>query len=98
MLRPARRWDQLGGEPVLTGYLRAAMQRAEYEKLEDGTYYGEIPGLQGVWGNASTLEACRRDLQEGLEDWLLVGIRLGHDLSALDGMDLNAPSAAPVVC
>ena len=73
------------------------MQRAEYDKLEDGTYYGEIPGLQGVWGNASTLEACRRDLQEGLEDWILVGIRLGHHLPVLDGIDLNGPRAVSMV-
>jgi predicted RNase H-like HicB family nuclease len=79
---------------MLTEYIRAAMQRAEYEKLEDGTYYGEIPGLQGVWGNSGSLEGCRQELQEVLEDWILLGIRLGHHLPVLDGIDLNAPSAA----
>lgn len=79
---------------MLTEYIRAAMARAEYEKIEDGTYYGEILGLQGVWGNALTLDACRTDLQEVLEDWILVGIRLGHEIPVLDGIDLNAPSAA----
>jgi predicted RNase H-like HicB family nuclease len=76
---------------VLTAYINAAMARAHYELLpEDKTFYGEIPGLQGVWANAETLEACRQELQEVLEDWLLVGLRLGHSIPVLDQIDLNA--------
>ena len=48
----------------------AAMQRARYEILpDDGTFYGEIPGLNGVWANEPTLEACRDELRSVLEDW-----------------------------
>jgi len=68
---------------VLTEYIQAALDRAEYEKLEDGTYYGEIPGLQGILANAATLEACRGQLREVLEDWILLGLRLGHPLPIL---------------
>ena len=53
-------------------YLDKAMQGAEYELIEDGTYFGSIPGFPGVWGNAKTLEACRRDLLGALEGWLLL--------------------------
>ena len=49
---------------MLTEYISAAMERAEYERLDDGTHYGEIPGLQGVWANAATTDGCRRELQE----------------------------------
>jgi predicted RNase H-like HicB family nuclease len=76
---------------MLTAYIRAAMQRATYEKLGGGSYYGEIPGLQGVWADAPTLEACRDELQEVLEDWLLLGLRLGHPLPVIEGIDLAAP-------
>jgi len=69
-------------------YLQAAMERAHYEQLEDGTYYGEIPGFDGVLSNADTLEACRRLLEEVLDGWILLGIRLGHELPTLDGMQL----------
>jgi predicted RNase H-like HicB family nuclease len=79
---------------MLTDYIRAAMERAEYEKLEDGSYYGEIPGLQGLLANADTLEGCRVDLQEALEDWILVGLRLGHVIPVLGGIDLNGAPAA----
>lgn len=37
---------------MLTEYIHAAMRRATYEILSDGTFYGEIPGLQGVYANA----------------------------------------------
>lgn len=79
---------------MLTDYIRAALERAEYEKIEDGSFFGRIPGLQGLWANAATQEACRRELEEALEDWLLVGLRLGHAIPVLDGIDLNGMTAA----
>ncbi|QSJ17827.1 type II toxin-antitoxin system HicB family antitoxin [Nostoc sp. UHCC 0702] len=74
---------------MLTNYIHTAMHKATYELLEDGTFYGEIPECQGVWTNAITLEACREDLQDTLEGWLILGLRLGHTLPILDGIDLN---------
>ena len=73
---------------MLTNYIHTAMHKATYELLEDGTFYGEIPECQGVWANAVTLEACREDLQDTLEGWLILGLRLGH-MPILDGIDLN---------
>jgi len=79
---------------MLTSYIRAAMRRARYEILPDGTYYGSIPDLPGVWASAATLEACRDELQEVLEDWVLLSVRLGHSLPVLDGIDLNVKATA----
>ncbi len=62
---------------MLTDYIQAAMHQAHYE-LEDGTFYGEIPGFAGIVASGHTLEACREQLQEVLEGWLIVGIRHGH--------------------
>ncbi len=57
---------------MLTAYIRAAMGKAKYEILPDnGAYYGEIPGFQGVYATAATLEACREELESALEDWVL---------------------------
>jgi predicted RNase H-like HicB family nuclease len=39
--------------------------------LDDSTFYGEIPGFDGVYANADTLEACREELLEVLEEWIL---------------------------
>jgi predicted RNase H-like HicB family nuclease len=66
---------------MLTNYIRAAMRQAQYEILEDQTFYGEIPGLQGVYANATTLEQCREELQEVLQGWIILGSLLGHPLS-----------------
>jgi predicted RNase H-like HicB family nuclease len=77
---------------MLTAYIQAAMRHATYEILEgDEGFYGEIPGLQGVLGSAAMLEVCREDLQEALEGWLLLGLRLGHTIPPVDGIDLMAP-------
>jgi predicted RNase H-like HicB family nuclease len=58
---------------VLTEYVQAALKKAKYEILpDDGSYYGVIPGFRGEWANAVTLEECRNELREVLEDWLLI--------------------------
>jgi len=73
----------------LTAYFEAAMELATYDKLEDGTFAGEIPKLAGVAAFGGTLKECERELRSTLEDWVLVGIRLGHPLPKLAGIDLN---------
>ena len=75
---------------MLTDYIRAAMSQAHYELLEDRTFYGEISGLQGVLANAATLETCRDKLQEVLEEWIILGLRLGHALPTVGGIQLSA--------
>jgi predicted RNase H-like HicB family nuclease len=58
---------------MLTEYIEAALKKAHYEILsDDGSYYGEIPGFQGVYANTATLEACRKELREVLEDWIMI--------------------------
>ena len=36
---------------MFTEYVEKAMKQADYELIEDGTYFGDIPGFDGVWGN-----------------------------------------------
>jgi len=57
---------------MITLYVSEAMARATYRILDDWTYFGEIPGLSGVWADEATLEECRRVLQEVLGEWLLL--------------------------
>ncbi len=74
---------------MLTRYITAAMHRATYELLEDGTFYGSIPGCPGVLSNAESLEDCRDELQEALEGWIILGLKLGHTLPIIDEIDIN---------
>ncbi len=74
---------------MLTAYINAAMQRATYELLSDGTFYAEIPGFDGVYANEANLEQCRQTLQEVLEGWIVLGLRLGHTLPQLGNISLT---------
>ncbi len=71
------------------------MCKATYEFLvENGVIYGRIPGFDGVWATAETLEACREELLEVLEDWILIGLRMNHELPVIDGIDLKVEKVA----
>ncbi|MEW5866317.1 MAG: type II toxin-antitoxin system HicB family antitoxin [Bacillota bacterium] len=74
---------------VLTSYIEAAMSEARFERLSDGTYYGEIPPCPGVWANEPTGEGCRETLRDVLETWLLLKLRDRDPLPLLGGIDLN---------
>ncbi len=63
---------------MLSRYIQKAMFKARYKVLSDGTYFGQIPGLNGVWANERSLDKCREVLQEVLEEWLIIKIR-DHD-------------------
>jgi predicted RNase H-like HicB family nuclease len=73
---------------MLITYIQNAMRLAQYEILEDKQYYGEIPGFQGVWAQSDNLEACREELQSALEDWLVLGLHMGHKLPVVAGIQL----------
>jgi len=74
---------------MITKYLSEAMRRAKYKILEDGSYYGWIEELPGVWATAGSLEECREELQSVVEDWLFLGLKLGHQIVPLGDIDLN---------
>ncbi len=80
---------------MLKRYIKAAMNKARYEILpDDGTFYGEIDGFQGVYANAETLEACRDELEEVLEGWILLRVSLHFPLPIVDGIELRVGEAA----
>jgi predicted RNase H-like HicB family nuclease len=73
----------------LSAYIEAALELARYDKLEDGTFAGEIPKLKGIAAFGKTLRECENELRSVLEDWILLGLKLGHKLPVLAGIDLN---------
>jgi predicted RNase H-like HicB family nuclease len=75
---------------MLAHYLDVAMEMAQYDIIEeDGTYWGEIPGLQGVWARHQTLAGCQRELREALSDWVALRLRLGLQIPEMAQMNLN---------
>lgn len=71
---------------MLSKFITKKLSQAHYKLLEDGSYFGEIPVMKGVWANAKNLEDCRKELQEVLEDWLLLKI---HDQEEVPGLRLR---------
>ena len=55
-------------------YIEKKLKLAKYKLLKDGSYFGEIKGVPGVWASAKNLEDCRQELKEVLEDWFLLKI------------------------
>ena len=70
-------------------YIDKAMRHAQYEQIEDGTYFGRIPGFKGVWANNPTEQGCREELHEVLEGWILLNIADHTPLPSVDGMTLE---------
>ncbi len=74
---------------ILSDYLEQAMAEAIYDKLEDHSFVGKIPSCKGVIAFSSTLKECEQELRSTLEDWVLLGIKLGHPLPVINDINLN---------
>jgi predicted RNase H-like HicB family nuclease len=73
---------------MLLEYIQAALRHAKYEILaDDGSYYGEIPECNGAYANAGTLEDCREQLREVLEEWVLFRVHRNLSLPVIDGIE-----------
>lgn len=56
---------------MLTSYIKKNIAKARFEYMkEGGEYFGSIPGIRGVWATGKTIAACRKELQEVLEEWI----------------------------
>jgi len=79
---------------MIVEYLNAALEMAQYKQLDDGSWFAEVTPLQGVWANGSTVEECRRELLEVIEEWILLKTRHGGPIPPIAGIDINVKEAA----
>jgi len=79
---------------MLLEYIQGALEGAEYKKLEDGTWYAEIDGFEGVWANGHTVEECRNELVQVLEEWLILKIRDKDPVPKVKGIDITVHASA----
>ena len=87
----------MAGKFILTDYMTHALAQASYDKLEDGTFAGRIAPCKGVVAFGATLQECLDELRSALEAWVLIGLKLGHRLPVMAGIDLNRePVREPV--
>lgn len=80
---------------MLIEYIDKALEKAEYKKLEDGTWFAEIPGFEGVWANGKTVEKCRGELLEVLEEWLVLKLSDGDPIPSLEGVEIKVRATVP---
>jgi predicted RNase H-like HicB family nuclease len=73
---------------MIRDYIEAAMRHAHYELIDQPgePHYGEIPECRGVLAIGKTLEECRKNLEDALDSWLVVGLRQGLDIPEIDGI------------
>lgn len=74
---------------MLFEYIQGALEKAEYKRLEDGTWFAEIQGFEGVWANGKTVEDCRKELMEVLEEWLILKLRDGDPIPVVKDIEVN---------
>ena len=77
---------------MIREYIDKVLEKARYEIIKDEEpYYGEVPLLQGVWATGKTLEECRRKLMEVIEGWIMVRIKKGLPIPAVEGSKIEEP-------
>jgi len=69
---------------MLLTYIQKAMDSAHYEFIDDEEPFdGEIKPLNVVWATGNTLEACRANLANAVEDWVLFSVAKNLPIPAL---------------
>ncbi|MBI2461703.1 MAG: type II toxin-antitoxin system HicB family antitoxin [Candidatus Rokubacteria bacterium] len=78
---------------MIRQYVEEALKIARYDKLEDGTFCGEVPRLRGVLATGETLEECRSQLAEVVEEWVLVRVAKGLAVPPLGKIEVKVKKA-----
>ena len=82
---------------MIVEYIETALGRAKYEIIrDDEPYYGEVPGLKGVWATGRTLEECRKNLSEVIEGWIIVRIKKGLPIPPNQDLKAGQHSERPM--
>jgi predicted RNase H-like HicB family nuclease len=83
---------------MLIEYIHAALEKARYEIIEDDEpYYGEVPDLEGVWATGVSLEECRKNLEEVIDEWIVFRLRNRLTLPPVGNHNIEDPGEVAVV-
>lgn len=82
---------------MIIEYIEAALSSAKYEIIDDEEpFYGEVPGLKGVWATGKTLEECRENLREVIDGWIVVRLRKNLPIPPIGGHTIEELSRSEV--
>jgi len=79
---------------VITRYIDQALRRARYKLVDDGLCCATVSGLRGVVATGTTLEACRDQLAEVVEEWILARVARGLSVPRLGGVTVEVRQAS----
>ena len=79
---------------MIIEYCQKAIGMAQYKKLADESWFAEIPGFQGVWGNGDSVEECRNELVTVLEEWVILKVRDGDPIPDVAGLKVEIREVA----
>jgi predicted RNase H-like HicB family nuclease len=65
------------------------LQSTNADWSEDGGYSGNIPDCKGVIAFGNSLQECQYELRSTLEEWILLGLKLGHHLPVIGNINLD---------
>jgi predicted RNase H-like HicB family nuclease len=79
---------------MISRYIDEALHRAAYSAVDGGMFCATVAGLPGVIATGRTLEACRDQLAEVVEEWVLVRVSLGLAVPRLGTVRVHVKRAS----
>jgi predicted RNase H-like HicB family nuclease len=79
---------------MLVRYIDTALRRARYRHMEDDSFCATVPGLRGVVALGRTVEACRDQLAEVVEEWVLIRVARGLKVPPLGRVRVEIKQAS----
>jgi predicted RNase H-like HicB family nuclease len=75
---------------IPASYIEIAMSARKLERMEDGTWFAELPGFQGVWAQGATEAKATAELVDVLVGWMFLKIEdRDGDIPVISGINLN---------
>ena len=74
---------------MITDYIDAALRRARYELVDGNEFCATVAGLPGIIATGRTLEECRDQLAEVVEEWVLVRVSRRLSVPRLGGVTVE---------
>ena len=78
---------------MISKYIAKALERAVYAEVDDGSYCASVRGLRGVLAVGRSIEECRQQLAEVIEEWILVRVARQLPVPKLGGITIRVRRA-----
>lgn len=77
----------------LRAYIEAALEKAQYERDEDGVIVAEVPGASGFFTQGDTFEEARENLRDAIEGNVMLALQLGFNIPPMPGITIEERDA-----